>query len=163
MDNYEKAWRVNVIPFQLNNRATVATKFTSPSRGLEGKRLLFMVCDSRGRIVLCNGAYKWDGGDPSGVTLSIRLIWFFYGGQFILAIQLINPNFRVLLPHRRSTTFSSETSPLFLVEACRVWQLVPSYSVLMNATEGSTTTPFHSRIRPSDWGHVAYSSKRRGR
>ena len=32
----------------------MATKFTSPCRGLEGKRLLFMVCDSRGRIVLYN-------------------------------------------------------------------------------------------------------------
>ena len=35
-----------------------------------------------------------------------------YGGQFALSTQLINPNFCVSLPHRRSTTVSLETNPL---------------------------------------------------
>ena len=34
-----------------------------------------------------------------------------YGGQFTLSTPLIKPNFCILLPHRRSTTVSLETTP----------------------------------------------------
>ena len=37
-----------------------------------------------------------------------------YGGQFTLSTPLIKPNFCILLPHRRSTTVSLETTPSFL-------------------------------------------------
>ena len=34
-----------------------------------------------------------------------------YGGQFTLSTPFIKPNFCILLPHRRSTTVSLETTP----------------------------------------------------
>ena len=37
----------------------------------------------------------------------------FYGGQFMLSTQLIILNYPVILSHRRSTTVSLETYPLF--------------------------------------------------
>ena len=37
-----------------------------------------------------------------------------YGGQFTLSTPLIKPNFCILLPHRRSTTVSLETTPSFI-------------------------------------------------
>ena len=43
-----------------------------------------------------------------------RLLESLYGGQFTLSTPLIKPNFCILLPHRRSTTVSLETSPFFL-------------------------------------------------
>ena len=42
-----------------------------------------------------------------------------YGGQFTLSTPLIKPNFCILLPHRRSTTVSLETTP-----SCFVFCLV---------------------------------------
>ena len=35
------------------------------------------------------------------------------GGQFTLTIQLIKPNYFVILPHRHSTTVSLKTYPLY--------------------------------------------------
>ena len=40
-----------------------------------------------------------------------------YGGQFTLSTPLIKPNFCILLPHRRSTTVSLETTPSFIYNA----------------------------------------------
>ena len=36
-----------------------------------------------------------------------------YGGQFTLSTPLIKPNFCILLPHRRSSTVSLETTPSY--------------------------------------------------
>ena len=40
-----------------------------------------------------------------------KLLESLYGGQFTLSTPLIKPNFLILLPHRRSTTVSLETTP----------------------------------------------------
>ena len=42
---------------------------------------------------------------------SKRLLESLYGGQFTLSTPFIKPNFCILLPHRRSTTVSLETTP----------------------------------------------------
>ena len=40
-----------------------------------------------------------------------QLLESLYGGQFTFSTPLIKPNFCVLLPHRRSTSVSLETTP----------------------------------------------------
>ena len=42
-----------------------------------------------------------------------QLLESLYGGQFTLSTPLIKPNFCILLPHRRNTTVSLETTPSF--------------------------------------------------
>ena len=51
--------------------------------------------------------------------------WPPYGGQFTLSTPLIKPNFCILLPHRRSTTVSLETTPSLICESalCR-WPII---------------------------------------
>ena len=45
------------------------------------------------------------------LTKKRQLLESLYGGQFTLSTPLIKPNFCILLPHRRSTTVSLETTP----------------------------------------------------
>ena len=46
-----------------------------------------------------------------GIRSKRQLLESLYGGQFTLSTPLIKPNFCILLPHRRSTTVSLETTP----------------------------------------------------
>ena len=48
-----------------------------------------------------------------GLTLETSVFQSLYGGQFTFINSVDKPNFRVSLPHRRSTTVSSETNPPF--------------------------------------------------
>ena len=56
-----------------------------------------------------------------------NLLESLYGGQFTLSTPLIKPNFCILLPHRRSTTVSLETTPSFnaksLLSMAKGWGL----------------------------------------
>ena len=49
-----------------------------------------------------------------------QLLESLYGGQFTLSTPLIKPNFCILLPHRRSTTVSLETTPSFILQILTV-------------------------------------------
>ena len=63
-------------------------------------------------------------------TLSpeVQLLESLYGGQFTLSTPLIKPNFCILLPHRRSTTVSLETTPSFEVKktSCATPKVTPA-------------------------------------
>jgi len=56
----------------------------------------------------------WRRANARNVSFSISVRWSIY-----IINSVDKPNFRVSLPHRRSTTVSSETNPLYLVEP--VW------------------------------------------
>ena len=47
-----------------------------------------------------------------------------YSGQFTLSTQLMIPNYLVILFHKRSTTVSSETYPLYQVDSRATWPVI---------------------------------------
>ena len=59
-------------------------------------------------------------------TMNLTLLESLYGGQFTLSTPLIKPNFCILLPHRRSTTVSLETTPSLIGRICIVKTLAIS-------------------------------------
>ena len=61
-----------------------------------------------------------------GLTLETSAFQSLYGGQFTLSTPLINLIFRVSLPHRRSTTVSLETNPLYSFVVKTLRPLIPS-------------------------------------
>ena len=77
---------------------------------IQNKELCIAPCSVYKPYTTHNSSIRSD----EGLTLETSAFQFLYGGQFTLLTLLIYiPNFRVSLPHRRSTTVSLETNPLY--------------------------------------------------
>ena len=68
----------------------------------------------------------WRRANTRNVSFSISVRWSIY-----IINSVDKPNFRVSLPHRRSTTVSLETNPLYPI-GCLVWKQTPLCAHLVN-------------------------------
>ena len=64
-------------------------------------------------ISSCTRQSEWRRANARNVSFSISVRWSIY-----IINSVDKPNFRVLLPHRRSTTVSSETNPPTTSSGC---------------------------------------------